>query len=142
MVLPSICVSNDCGLFRLNTTRVRLPACTTLRLRTAGWPTSCAVRPRPLPVSGKSSAMRGGFVIAKPAGGLGSGAFSVNLITVRPELAFETLTESMLFPAWAQTGPALRVTIPVQNAATTAHARQRKRRDSVEGKGLIVFASV
>ena len=47
--------------------------------------------------------MRGGFVIAKPAGGLGNGAFSVNLITVRPELAFETLTESMLFPVCAKT---------------------------------------
>ena len=34
--LPSTCVSNVCGLLRLNTTRVRLPACTTLRLRSAG----------------------------------------------------------------------------------------------------------
>ena len=34
-VLPSTCVSNDCGLLRLNTTRVRLPAWITLRLRRA-----------------------------------------------------------------------------------------------------------
>src|SRR5438093_2910454 len=86
--------------------------------------------------------MRGGFVIAKPAGGLGSGAFSVNLITVRPELAFETLTESMLFPACAKACPVPRATIAAQSTATTAHARPRRRRDSVEGKGLIVFAPV
>ena len=84
-LLPSICVSKVCGLLRLNTTRVRLPACTTLRLRSAGSPTSCAVRPSPLPVSGKSSAMRGGLLIANPAGGLASGDFSVNLTMVRPE---------------------------------------------------------
>jgi hypothetical protein len=50
-VLPSTWVSNDCGLFRLKTTRVRLPACTTLTLRSAESETSCEVRPRPLPVS-------------------------------------------------------------------------------------------
>ena len=72
-MLPSICVSKVCGLLRLKTTRVRLPACTTFRLRSAGSLTSCAVRPNPLPVSGKSSAMRGGLLIAKPAGGLASG---------------------------------------------------------------------
>ncbi len=77
--LPSICVSKVCGLLRLKTTRVRLPACTTLRLRSAGSLTSCAVRPRPLPVSRKSSAMRGGLLIANPAGGLASGDLSDEL---------------------------------------------------------------
>ncbi len=36
--------------------------------------------------------MRGGLLIAKPAGGLASGAFSVNLTTVRPELPLDTVT--------------------------------------------------
>ena len=53
-VLPSNWVSNVCGLLRLNTTRVRLPACTILTLRSAGSPISWALRPSPLPVSGKS----------------------------------------------------------------------------------------
>src|SRR5438552_19173491 len=86
--------------------------------------------------------MRGGLVIAKPAGGFGKGAFSVNLITVRPELAFETLTESMLFPVCAKACPVPRAMVAAQSTATTAHARPRRRRDSVEGKGLIVFARV
>ena len=76
--LPSICVSKVCGLLRLNTTRVRLPACTTLRLRSAGSSTA-ALRCRRArsSVSRKSSAMRGGLVMANPAGGLAGGAFSV-----------------------------------------------------------------
>ena len=49
---------------------------------------SCAASaPRPLPVSRKSSAMRGGLAIAKPAGGLAGGVFSVNLTTVSPGAA-------------------------------------------------------
>ena len=74
--LPSTWVSNVCGLFRLNTTRVRLPACTNCRLRNAGSSTARWLLARPLAVSKKSSAMRGGLAIAKPAGGLAGGAFS------------------------------------------------------------------
>ena len=62
--------------------------------------------------------------------------------TVRPELAFETLTESMLFAVCAKACPVPTATIAAQSMATTAHARPWKRGDSVAGKGLIVFAPV
>src|SRR5438876_5550712 len=103
---------------------------------------SWTVLPRPLPVSGKSSAMRGGLAMAKPAGGFASGAFSVNLITVRPELALETVSASRLLAACARTSPAPSATSPARSAITLARACQRKRLEPVHGKGLIFVAPV
>ena len=75
-VLPSRLVSKDCGLLRLNTTRVRLPAWMTFRLRNAASSIARWVAPNPLTVSRKSSAMRGGLWIEKLAGGLTGGFLS------------------------------------------------------------------
>jgi hypothetical protein len=80
--LPSTFVSNVCGLLRLNTTRVRLPACTNCRLRNAGSSTARWLLGSALAVSMKSSAIRGGLAMANPAGGLAGGAFSVKRTTV------------------------------------------------------------
>src|SRR5208283_5488400 len=134
-------VSNVCGLLRLNTTRVRDPAWTTLRLRKAGSPMSCADLPRPLPVSRKSSAIRGGLAMVKPAGGLARGAFRVNLITVRPDVPLDTLRLSMLLSVCARAGVAPNATIAAP-ASSAAQTRQRRGRDPLDGKGLIVFAPV
>ena len=86
--LPSTEVSNVCGRLRLNTTRVRLPAWITLRLRSATSSMTRCVTPSPLPVSRKSRAIRGGVAIAKPAGGLAGAFFNVNFTMVRPETPF------------------------------------------------------
>ena len=103
--LPSTCVSNVCGRLRLNTTRVRLPAWTTLTLRSATSSTARWLVPRPLAVSMKSRAIRGGVAMAKPAGGLAGGFFSVNLTIVRPEVPFDTVIESMLLDVCAYATP-------------------------------------
>src|SRR5271170_6959799 len=102
---------------------------------------SCADRPRPLPVSRKSSAMRGGLAMVKPAGGFARGALSVNLITVRPEVDLDTLKLSILLSVWARTG-AVPKAAKVAAPSIIAQTRQRRRRDPVDGKGLIVFAPV
>src|SRR5947207_11341637 len=82
--------------------------------------------------------MRGGLLIAKPAGGLGSGALRVNFTTVRPELALDTLTASMLFDVCAEAPNAIS---PAASATSTAQDRERQPVDSV-GKRLIVVAPV
>ena len=122
MLLPSTCVSNDCGLFRLNTTRVRLPAWMTLRLRSAASSTWRCVAPSPLAVSRKSSAMRGGFWIAKLAGGFAGAFFNWKRTTTRPELARETVTPSRLLPDCAYARPA---NVHANNAASTTRQRRR-----------------
>ncbi len=63
MVLYAVCC------FRFRTTRVRSPACTTLTDFRLPWLMSTVERPRPLDTPGKSSAMRAGDWMAKPAGG-------------------------------------------------------------------------
>src|SRR6202040_978578 len=99
-------------------------------------PISCAERPSPLPVSGKSSAMRGGLLIANPAGGLASGAFKVNLTTVRPELPLDTVSPSMLLPACASAWPIPRITRAAPKVAAPPQARQLGRFNVVDGTGL------
>ncbi len=118
--LPSTVVSKVCGRFRLNTTRVRLPDCTTLKLRSA---TSSIVRcaaPRPFAVSRKSSAIRGGLAIAKPAGGFAGGDFSAKRTMVLPEAPFETVTCSMLF------APCANVAVAASASAAAASARHAR----------------
>src|SRR6185437_7638459 len=89
---------------RLNTTRVRPLALIRLRLRSAESSIARCEVPRLLPVSRKSSAMRGGLAMANPAGGLAGGAFSVNLTIVRPDVPLDTATLSMLFDCAAAAG--------------------------------------
>ena len=84
-----------------------------------------ALPPRPFAVSRKSSAMRGGLAIAKPAGGLAGGALSWNRTIVRPELPRDTVTCSMLLAACASAMPA---SASAQNAASRSRANRGARR--------------
>src|SRR5450631_2950453 len=87
--------------------------------------------------------MRGGLLIANPAGGLASGAVKVNLTTVRPELPLDTVSDSMLLPACDSAWPTPRITMAAPRAAAPPHARQRGRFNSlVDGTGLICVAPV
>ena len=119
---PSTVVSNVCGVLRLNTTRVRFPACTKFRLRSVGLSTGRWLLGSALDVSGKSSAIRGGFAMANPAGGFAGGAFSVNFTTVRPDAPRVTETCSIALDACAK---ACAETTRLHRATTTAlHARR------------------
>ncbi len=95
----------------------------------------------PLPVSGKSSAIRGGLLIAKPAGGLGNGAFSVNRTIVRPELPLDTARFSMLFAACASACPTPNSSSEA-TAAMAARFGQCPRFASVDRMALICVAPV
>ena len=96
-VLPSTCVSNVCGRLRLNTTRVRLPAWTTLTLRSAT--SSIVALRRAEPVGGvekvERDARRASRSRSRPADSPAA-FFSVNLTIVRPDAPFDTVSESML----------------------------------------------
>src|SRR5215831_3700556 len=67
--------------------------------------------------------MRGGLLIENPAGGLARGDFKVNLTTVRPELALDTLKPSMLFADCASAWPMPIASRTAANAAITRHER-------------------
>jgi hypothetical protein len=83
--------------------RVRSPACTTLMRRRSPSDTSRTARWMALPVSAKSSAIRGGLVTVKPAGGFAGGCLSMTRTITRPPAWGEMLTDSMLF-VWANAG--------------------------------------
>src|SRR5207237_9264650 len=86
--------------------------------------------------------MRGGLLIANPAGGLASGALKVNLTTVRPELPLDTVSPSILLPACASAWPIPRITRAAPSVAARPHARQRGRFNVADGTGLICVAPV
>ncbi len=147
-VLPSTCVSKFCARFRLNTTRVRLPAWMTLRLRSDPSSIARCAAPRLFAVSRKSSAIRGGLAMANPAGGLAGADLRVNFTTVRPEEPLATLTASMLFAlagAWACTMPAKPSNASATRNSVLSGAQDAPRRSpetSCQTNGIIIFAPV
>ena len=86
---------------RFITRRVRVAVCTTETLRRSPSPASTWFLFRPLTVSGRSIAMRGGLVTAKPWGTAVSASFKPTLTRILPPWTEEKLIDSTAFFAAA-----------------------------------------